>query len=303
MNKLALQRLAEGQIHVTADTIPGEDEPSKSVSGPLHIAHVPDYDYDHYVVAGHSVHPETVKPKHATPRHVKQSTKAEGQHCLYCNAHDPDIEELCPQTANSKHTLISHSDKEFWGQGAGDGPGKTQDEPDYDPDTLGWDGVKKKKIQNEDHYSSLNVEAHGFDADDTVKHCPMCGSGDVWGGSDGTIECNFCSTHFTVTVEPEFSTMPQTTPDGQSQYGLDGGIQPEGDPSDSGGMLDPSEGDPSDPTQDPQEDEEQPGSPQDEETPVNGSSFQAAKRYYMTETQDLLDEDAFLAHIAGLSHD
>jgi predicted CXXCH cytochrome family protein len=44
----------------------------------------------------------------------------------------------------------------------------------------------------------------------TIYHCPFCGSGQVIAGSDGTVECDFCSTTFIVQVQPEKSSMPQT---------------------------------------------------------------------------------------------
>ena len=47
-----------------------------------------------------------------------------------------------------------------------------------------------------------------------VFHCPMCGSGSVTARSDGTIECGYCNTVFTVNVQPSNPGMPQTI-DGQ----------------------------------------------------------------------------------------
>jgi hypothetical protein len=51
-------------------------------------------------------------------------------------------------------------------------------------------------------------QAHGFAQTDTVKHCPFCGSGDVWGGSDGTITCEFDGATFQVSVEPQYPSAP-----------------------------------------------------------------------------------------------
>jgi hypothetical protein len=42
----------------------------------------------------------------------------------------------------------------------------------------------------------------------------MCGSGSVTARSDGTIECGYCATVFTVAVHPKHPGMPQTV-DGQ----------------------------------------------------------------------------------------
>ncbi|GAA1978440.1 hypothetical protein [Kitasatospora viridis] len=43
-----------------------------------------------------------------------------------------------------------------------------------------------------------------------VMHCPMCGSGQVIGRSDGNIECQFCNTAFIVRVQPMYSAFPQS---------------------------------------------------------------------------------------------
>lgn len=41
-------------------------------------------------------------------------------------------------------------------------------------------------------------------------NCPFCGAGQLTGRSDGTAECGFCGTAFTVQVQPSLSTQPQT---------------------------------------------------------------------------------------------
>lgn len=66
-----------------------------------------------------------------------------------------------------------------------------------------------------------------------LAHCPFCGSGGIIGGSDGTVECQFCHKFFTVQVQPEFKSMPQTI-DGQP-YNIPG--MPGGGP-DAGGAQD-----------------------------------------------------------------
>lgn len=52
--------------------------------------------------------------------------------------------------------------------------------------------------------------AHDSGDGATVRHCPMCGGGQVIGRSDGTIECEFCGTAFTVQIQPLYSGFPQT---------------------------------------------------------------------------------------------
>lgn len=52
--------------------------------------------------------------------------------------------------------------------------------------------------------------AHDSGDGETIYHCPFCGGGQVTGGSDGSVECGFCHTLFTVQVQPEHAAMPQT---------------------------------------------------------------------------------------------
>jgi ribosomal protein L37AE/L43A len=58
--------------------------------------------------------------------------------------------------------------------------------------------------------SSLQTVAHDSGDGKTIYHCPFCGAGQVVAGSDGTTECQFCKTFFTVQVQPEFASFPQT---------------------------------------------------------------------------------------------
>lgn len=52
--------------------------------------------------------------------------------------------------------------------------------------------------------------AHDSGDGETIFHCPFCGSGQVIARSDGTTECEFCTTAFTVQVQPEMPAFPQT---------------------------------------------------------------------------------------------
>jgi hypothetical protein len=116
--------------------------------------------------------------------------------CTYCGAVNPDSEEVCPDTG-ARHHLISSSDKQELGMGYGKGPGFQQGTTD--PRGAGIAEDKKKLHQH---------SGHGFAQTDTVKHCPFCGSGDVWGGSDGTITCEFDGATFQVSVEPQYPSAP-----------------------------------------------------------------------------------------------
>jgi hypothetical protein len=110
--------------------------------------------------------------------------------CTYCGAENPDSESVCSNTGG-RHSLASSSDKQELGMGQGAGPGL-----DVDPSDLHGSKTKDHKV------------GHGFAQTDTVKHCPFCGSGDVWGGSDGTITCEFDGATFQVSVEPQFPSAP-----------------------------------------------------------------------------------------------
>lgn len=60
----------------------------------------------------------------------------------------------------------------------------------------------------------LTVVAHVSGNSIDVLHCPFCGSGTVIARSDGTIECGYCMTVFTVQVQPAYPGFPQSV-DGQ----------------------------------------------------------------------------------------
>jgi hypothetical protein len=61
---------------------------------------------------------------------------------------------------------------------------------------------------------SMRVIAHVSGNSINILHCPFCGSGAVIGRSDGTIECGYCTTVFTVQVQPAYNGFPQSV-DGQ----------------------------------------------------------------------------------------
>jgi hypothetical protein len=52
--------------------------------------------------------------------------------------------------------------------------------------------------------------AHDSGDGETLFHCPFCGSGQIIARSDGTTECEFCNTAFTVQVQPQMPAFPQT---------------------------------------------------------------------------------------------
>ena len=62
--------------------------------------------------------------------------------------------------------------------------------------------------------AEIRRTAHDSGDGATVRHCPFCGGGQVVGRSDGTIECEFDGTAFTVQVQPIYSGFPQTDANG-----------------------------------------------------------------------------------------
>lgn len=56
----------------------------------------------------------------------------------------------------------------------------------------------------------MQVVAHVSGNSIDVLHCPFCGSGSVIARSDGTIECGYCMTVFTVQVQPAYPGFPQS---------------------------------------------------------------------------------------------
>lgn len=162
-------------------------------------------------------------------------------------------------------------------------------------------------------------EAHGFAQTDTVKHCPFCGSGDVWGGSDGTITCEFDGATFQVSVEPQYPSAPGNIagqpldidgePDDAGQAGAgDAMAVPEGVAPSSGEPLDAgADGEPVD--EDDQVDEEgggggppwAQGQGQDEdedEDEEEGPPNFPPKQSYLTYMGDHLAEEDYLKHLA-----
>lgn len=83
-------------------------------------------------------------------------------------------------------------------------------------DEIGYDEaiqvIKRLRVPtNEfDVVGSLQRVAHDSGDGVTIYHCPFCGGGQVVGRSDGSTECGFCDTTFTVQVQPTMPQMPQT---------------------------------------------------------------------------------------------
>lgn len=145
--------------------------------------------------------------------------------------------------------MVSSSDKQELGQQRGPGPGLSDDHGTKSKDYQSSDIPKSALYRGYYDIMAPQHQAHGFAQTDTVKHCPFCGSGDVWGGSDGTITCEFDGATFQVSVEPQYPSAPgsmngmplnidgQVDPNGQANAG-DAWAVPDGVAPSSGEGLD-----------------------------------------------------------------
>jgi hypothetical protein len=151
-----------------------------------------------------------------------------------------------------------------------------------------------------------------------TSHCPFCGSGQVIGRSDGTIECDFCGQNYIVRVQPAFPGMPQAPagPGAPSDIGPDGGVMPPdalppeaGIPPADGAEDDAEEGGnpfggddeelpPDDGSVPPEDDGEEEGDAPPPPPPPKGKSKKKAARYRSLDGTTAMDEDQFARHVA-----
>ena len=164
------------------------------------------------------------------------------------------------------------------------------------PARLGW--TVESVVETDSVEPVYCARVHGTDSfalEDNIHtgNCPFCGSGQVIARSDGSIECEFCHSAFTVQVQPEFSAFPQTiggVPVDVPGMGPD--QQPMDDP---GAEQDMGELPPGAQTQGGEEeplDEE--GEEEDDEEDV--PAFM--KKSYRTESGAELDLEHYLQHLA-----
>lgn len=182
--------------------------------------------------------------------------------------------------------------------------------------------------------SPIKIVAHVSGNQIDILHCPFCGSGAVIGRSDGTVECGFCTSVFTVQTQPQYNGMPQSV-DGQpyewpgmpDPAGVAAPDMPEGtnlNPNTNGenDMMDPAMGGEAPPFQssDPADggDEDEDGDDSDKPAFLKGKGDSdsgdsksdskkdkkkgenpfAKKKSYRTATGAELDEADYLAHLA-----
>lgn len=162
------------------------------------------------------------------------------------------------------------------------------------PDTFsrfGWTVVSACKTEdNEQVYCAVVPGFKSFTLEDNI-HCPnccFCGSGQVIARSDGTVECEFCHSAFTVQVQPEFPAFPQT---------IDGvPVDVPGMPSNTQGAppLPPgAEGDGDVPP-----DGEEPADDEAEGADDDGGKPAFLKGSFRTATGAVLDGENYLRHLA-----
>lgn len=165
-----------------------------------------------------------------------------------------------------------------------------------------------------------------------ILHCPFCGSGAVIGRSDGTVECGFCTSVYTVQVQPSYNGFPQSV-DGQPYQwpgmpegpgvmppdqppGTDMGqnpMDPNADPMDPNAPTDggignlspgaPAGGGSSDPADADDDDSSNPFAKGDKKSDSKsdkkkGDNPFAKKKSFLTATGSELDLDNYLAHLA-----
>jgi hypothetical protein len=148
--------------------------------------------------------------------------------------------------------------------------------------------------------------AHDSGDPQVVYHCPSCGSGQVIARSDGTIECGFCKNCFTVQVQPRYPAFPQTingvpiqVPGMGPQWpGQDDDQMMQAQDAAEGIDASPEDGEDDNPFADDQDAAGPPddGEEDDEDSGGGGNPF--AKKSYRTRSGALVEQDAFLRHVA-----
>lgn len=138
-------------------------------------------------------------------------------------------------------------------------------------------------------WSSLHVLGHDSGDGETIYHCPFCGGGQVIARSDGTTECGFCDSVFTVQVQPKYPAMPQTingVP--QEMPGMPG------TPGQPGAAQEPAQ-----PDAGPSEVFEPPEAQVPSFQPPDGAvAASLRERMYVTGKGVALSEEAYLRHLA-----
>jgi hypothetical protein len=161
--------------------------------------------------------------------------------------------------------------------------------------------------------------AHDTGDNAILNHCPFCGSGAVVRNSDNSTSCDFCHNTFTVQVQPAHPYLPQTVDGQPSQMPGMPGDQPteisgSDDPTveeeageedvaaDPLGDADPTSNGPVAPGAAPSKQPPPPGnppsSPKDPDKSGKPPWLKDKKKSYRTASGAVVDEQAYLAHLA-----
>lgn len=148
---------------------------------------------------------------------------------------------------------------------------------------------------------ALQVLAHDSGDGETIFHCPFCGSGQVIARNDGSVDCSFCQTAFTVQVQPQMPAFPQTIdgmpvqvpgmPNGGADANVPAGADPGADPMAPDDGSAPPDGPPG---------ADDGSAPPDDDSDDSGSDSAPpwAKKSYRTAAGVVLDERHYRQHIA-----
>lgn len=149
---------------------------------------------------------------------------------------------------------------------------------------------------------TLRMLAHDATENQAIRHCPFCGGGKVIGRGDGTVECEFCGSYFTVQVQPQFPSYPQTIGGEPQQVpGMPGQVETPGGSSEPGGFPGDEEGDEGgnpfadDSEEAPGDDEDAEEAQEDEEPPPFAKKSSLGFR---TASGVLVGEDDYMRHLA-----
>lgn len=146
-------------------------------------------------------------------------------------------------------------------------------------------------------FRGIRIQAHDSGDGETIFHCPFCGSGQVIARSDGTVECEFCSTAFTVQVQPQMPAFPQTIDGvpvdvpGMPAGGANANVPPgaaDGPPAGPGGDPGAVSGPPGDDGGDDSDDD---GGDDDKPAFLKGSRLRTARGHVLT-------PDQYMRHLA-----
>lgn len=174
----------------------------------------------------------------------------------------------------------------------------------YGHERLGWTVVSVEETGKvETVYCAVVPETHSFALDGNI-WTGNCGSGAVTGGSDGTADCDYCHSVFTVQVQPKHPHMPQTIngqpmpPPGMpagSETELSIPVDPAVDEDASGAAVEGFG------QAEATEDERVP--PQFRQSMKTTEHLSAQNALYFTDEGDVLDAERYMARLALLNAD